>query len=531
MIVLWIVLSFVALVLGIGIGYFLSLQILKSKSKNSELAAKQMLKKAESRSSQILHDAKRNANKIGFNANRFKDNQDKLNNSRRNLQKTEHSLRNREVKVNRAEQIVKTKEERLNAREANFESDLSRRKTKFEQDLKDVREEVFKLRDKYVSQLSSIAGITEKEAQNKVFSEAKEAMSSEISMHYRKTDKELRTKAEDKARYILAHSIQRMASEVVTNITTTSIKLGNKDLKGRLIGREGRNVKALEAATGVNLIINSEDQSEEEIVLSSFDPLRRAIAKMSIEELINDGRIQPERIERTVKKVEEQISKEVVKIGEQAVYDVGLKTLPKELVKIMGKLNYRTSYGSNVLQHSIEVGLLAGSIAAEIGADVETCRTAGFLHDIGKAFTPESNKPHAEIGADLVKSHGLSEDIELAIREHHNPEMTTTESFIVAAADAVSAARPGVRNDGAAKFNERMSDLEKLILEFKGVNKCFAMQSGHEVRVLVNPEVVNDVRAPILAQEIATKIRAQSNIPGEVRVQVIREIRAEAVTS
>ena len=294
-------------------------------------------------------------------------------------------------------------------------------------------------------------------------------------------------------------------------------------MKGRLIGREGRNIRAIEKATGVDLII---DETPEAVTISCFNPIRREIARLALVKLITDGRIHPARIEDMVVKAEEELEKTIWKSGEEAVFDVGVRGLNPEIIKLVGRLKYRYSYGENVLQHSLEVGHIAGMIAAEIGADVNIARAGGFLHDIGKALTHEVEGPHAEIGADIAKKHGVQEPVVKCIAEHHDDEMSSVESYIVAASDAISAARPGARKDTVENYIKRLQELEDIGKEFDGVEKCFAIQAGREIRILVSPENVNDDSADQMARDIAKKIEDDLTYPGQIKVTLIRESRS-----
>ena len=294
-------------------------------------------------------------------------------------------------------------------------------------------------------------------------------------------------------------------------------------MKGRIIGREGRNIRAIEAATGVDLLI---DDVPETITISCFDPVRREVARNALNKLIQDGRIHPSRIEETVEKSRSEVNEIVKSAGQQATFDANVKGLHPELIKLLGRLKYRYSYGENVLQHSIEVGLVAGILASQIGADPQIAKTAGFLHDIGKALTHEVDGPHAEIGADIAKRYGQKDRVVTGIREHHDRNMTTVESFLVAAADAISAARPGARQDTIENYIKRLEALEDVARGFEGVERVYAIQAGREVRVLVDPENINDVTASTLARDIVARIEEELAYPGQIKVVVIRESRS-----
>ena len=335
------------------------------------------------------------------------------------------------------------------------------------------------------------------------------------------------SEADDKAKEILASSMQRYASEVVRDSSVSSINLPNEEMKGRIIGREGRNIRAIENSTGVDLIVDEEPES---ISVSCFDPIRKRVAVVAINSLIKDGRIHPARIEELVEKSKNEVMIEINKAGQKAIFDINVKGLSKEIVDLMGRLKFRYSYGENVLQHSIEVGRFAGILGGQIGLDVEICKTAGFLHDLGKALSHEIEGSHAEIGADIARRNSLDDKIVTAIKEHHDRDMTSPESYVVAAADAISAARPGARNDSLERYIERLTSLEDIALGFEGVERCFAIQAGREVRVMVNPEEIDDAKASTLARDISKEIKQELNFPGQIKVIVIRETRAIQTT-
>ena len=330
--------------------------------------------------------------------------------------------------------------------------------------------------------------------------------------------------AEEKAQLILLTAMERMSSDVTADRTVTSLKLPDDEMKGRIIGKEGRNIQALQRATGVDILV---DDTPGMIVLSSFAPVRRQVARLALENLMKDGRIHPARIEEVVEKAEKEISKEVMRAGEDAAREVGVLGLPKELLRLVGELKYRTSYGQNVLKHSTEMAHIAGLIAEEIGADVKTVKTAALLHDMGKAVTHKMEGKHHHIGAELARKYGLSEAICHAIEAHHDDiEATTPEALVIRVVDAASAARPGARNISAENFVERMRELENVATSFDGVAKAYAISAGREVRVIVEPTKIDDLSAVKMARDIATKIESTMQYPGTIKVNVIRETRA-----
>jgi ribonuclease Y len=349
-------------------------------------------------------------------------------------------------------------------------------------------------------------------------------MREEASQRLRQWEAKLKEEADEKAQDILSLAIQRLASDVVSEVTVATIPLPSDEMKGRLIGREGRNIRALEQATGVDLII---DDTPEAVTLSSFDPARREVARLALTKLILDGRIHPARIEEVVGKTKEEVDVAINKAGEEAAYQAGVHGLHPELVKLLGRLKYRTSYGQNVLAHSSEVSYLAGMIAGELGANVATAKKAGLLHDIGKAVDHEVEGTHAAIGADLAKQWDKSPEVVQGIAEHHGETATTgVWGFIISAADAISSARPGARRESLEHYLKRLKALEDIAAGFKGVEKSYAIQAGREIRILVKPEEIDDLGAMRLARDIAKKIEESLGYPGQIKVTVLRETRA-----
>jgi ribonuclease Y len=345
----------------------------------------------------------------------------------------------------------------------------------------------------------------------------------DMAQRIREIEAQLKDEAESRAREIVAVAVQRCASDVVSETTVSAIPLPNDEMKGRLIGREGRNIRTIEHATGVELII---DDTPETVTVSCFDPIRREIARMAIEKLILDGRIQPARIEEIVEKSKNEVEKSIKKAGEEAAYEAGVAGLHPELIKLLGRLKYRTSYGQNVLKHSLEVSHFAATIAAELGANVNVCKTAGLLHDIGKAADQEVEGPHALIGAEMAKRWVKSPKVIRAIAEHHGEtDEMSEEGFIVSASDAISGSRPGARGESVDQYLKRVKALEDLAVSFSGVEKSFAIQAGREVRVLVKPREIDDLGTIRLAKDIAKKIEETLEYPGQIKVTVLRETR------
>ena len=434
----------------------------------------------------------------------------------------ESELREQRSELHRMERRLSNREENVEGRAGNLdrrEGKLNQRETSLES----IRDELEGQKEQGLRQLESISNLSLGDARQMLMARAEEEMQYELAARYRDLEERAREEASDKARNVLSQAIQRLAADVVSEVTVTSVPLPNDDMKGRLIGREGRNIRAIEKNTGVDLII---DDSPEMVSLSCFDPIRREVARISLTKLIADGRIHPARIEEMVAKAEKEVADTVWKNGEQATFDSGVRGLHPEVVKLLGRLRYRYSYGENVLQHSLEVSWLAASMAAEIGLDVRTAKTGGLLHDIGKALTHEVEGPHAEIGADIASRYNVSSKVKTCIAEHHDDEMSTPEAFVVAAADAISAARPGSRRDTVENYTKRLEALEEVGRAFDGVEKCFAIQAGREVRIMVQPQTIDDVAASKMARDVVKKIQETQVYPGQIKVTVIRESRA-----
>ena len=494
--------ALVSVVIGSVFGFQLH-NLLSAKSQRAvDEASAQQLRRADARSKEILLEAKEQALKVRS------DTEAKLNEQQLDIQRQQSRLEAREETLQNKSELIENAESDLSTQVINLE----KQKTKID-DLKLEAEE----------KLEAISGLSLADAKQQLIDQAEEDLEFELARRYRDAELEAQDEADHKAREILAASMQRLAAEVVSEATVTSITLPNDEMKGRIIGREGRNIRAIEAATGVDLLI---DDVPETITISCFDPVRREVARNALNKLIQDGRIHPARIEETVEKSRSEVNEIVKSAGQQATFDANVKGLHPELIKLLGRLKYRYSYGENVLQHSIEVGLVAGILASQIGADPQIAKTAGFLHDIGKALTHEVDGPHAEIGADIAKRYGQKDRVVTGIREHHDRNMTTVESFLVAAADAISAARPGARQDTIENYIKRLEALEDVARGFEGVERVYAIQAGREVRVLVDPDNINDVTASTLARDIVARIEEELAYPGQIKVVVIRESRS-----
>lgn len=465
--------------------------------------ADQTIADAKTKASDIVLKAKDEALKLAEDAKREE------NERRKGWEKTESRLAERESNLDKKLDELDKRAEGLRAQEDEVEA---------------LKDEIRDIRTRQQEKLEKIAGLKKQEAAEKLMEMTERDIKNDLTGLVAKLQNDAKDTAEDQAQMILVTAMERMSSEVTAERTVTAIKLTDDEMKGRIIGKEGRNIQALQRATGVDILV---DDTPGMIILSSFDPLRRQVARMSLEMLMKDGRIHPGRIEEVVAKAEKEIEKEVLRAGEDAAREVGVIGIPKELIHLMGELKYRTSYGQNVLLHCVEMAHMAGLIAEEIGADVRITKTATFLHDMGKAVTHKIEGKHHHIGAELARKYGMDERIVHAIEAHHDDiEATTPEAVIVRVCDALSAARPGARNISAENFAERMRDLENIANSFPGIDKSYAISAGREVRVIVRPENIDDLSAIKLARDIANKIESTMQYPGTIKVNVIRETRA-----
>ncbi len=501
MILLVLITGIVSGAVGFGIKLFLD-QRSQIASRN---AANQQINMAQERSQEILLEAKESSLQLRLESEK------EINEEKRKIRQDQSKIDSLKEKVEK--QISELDQEKLSISE----------QVKFvEQQQKDLSNS----RELYAKKIEDASEISYEDAKNILLKEAQEDIEHKVAKKFRAAEEELELKVEDHAKNIIAGAVQRFASDVVAEETIQAVSIPSEDMKGRLIGRDGRNIRAIEKATGVDLIV---DESPESVTVSCFDPIRRQVAINALNELIKDGRIHPARIESISEKSRKEINKTIRKAGEDATFESYVKGLHPEIVNMMGRLKYRYSYGENVLQHSIEVAHLGALMANEIGADEKICRTGGFLHDIGKALTHEVDGPHAEIGADLVNKYEMDPKIVTVIREHHDSDFSMTESFIVAAADALSASRPGARRDSAEAYIKRLKDIEEIALSFEGVEKCFAIEAGRELRVMVDPIRVNDDESALLAKNIVEKIESSLNYPGQIKVIVIRESRSTEI--
>lgn len=431
------------------------------------------------------------------------------NERRREWKKTENRLADREVSLdNKLDQLDK-RSDKLRAQEDEVE---------------ELKVEIRAIRTRQQEKLEKIAGLKKSEAAEKLMQMTESDIKEDLIGLVNKLQHDAMEDAEERAQTILVTAMERMSSEVTAERTVTAVKLTDDEMKGRIIGKEGRNIQALQRATGVDILV---DDTPGMIILSSFDPIRRQIARVTLEMLMKDGRIHPARIEEVVIKAEKEIEKQIARAGEDAAREVGVVGIPKEMLRLLGELKFRTSYGQNVLMHSTEMAHMAGLIAEEIGADVRITKIATLLHDVGKAVTHKIEGKHHHIGAELASKYGMDERIVHAIQAHHDDiDATTPEALIVRVCDALSAARPGARNISAENFSERMRDLENVAMSFKGIDKAYAISAGREIRVIVSPKNIDDLSAIKLARDIAIKIESTMQYPGTIKVNVIRETRA-----
>ena len=479
---------------GVGVGGFVGYQ--RTRQINGKNQIERDLADAKTKASDIVLKAKDEALKIE-------------NERRKEWQKTENRLADRERTLDNKLEELDRRAEKLRTHEDEVDN---------------LKNEIRDIRTRQQEKLEKIAGLKKKDAADKLMQMTERDIKQDLAGLVSKLQHDAMDDAEERAQMILVTAMERMSSEVTAERTVTAVKLTDDEMKGRIIGKEGRNIQALQRETGVDILV---DDTPGMIVLSSFDPIRRQVARLSLEMLMKDGRIHPARIEEVVAKAKKQIDKEVRQAGEDAMRETGVVGIPKEMLLLLGELKFRTSFGQNVLKHSTEMAQIAGMIAEEIGADVRITKIATLLHDVGKAVTHKIEGKHHHIGAELARKYGMDERIVHAIEAHHDDiEATTPEAIIVRVCDAASAARPGARNVSAENFAERMRDLENVATSFEGIDKAYAISAGREVRVIVKPQSIDDLSAIKLARDIATKIESTMQYPGTIKVNVIRETRA-----
>ena len=505
------VFTVIALIVGLGVGVFAGItyrkKVAEAEIGSAEIQAKKIIdegiKQAETKKKELLLEAKEDIIRAKND--------------------NERDMKERRTELNQLEKRLVSKEESLDKKMESLEhrSETLNRKIKENSDL---QEEIKKIRDSELSRLEHVAGLTAAEAKEEMLSKIESEVRHETAMRIIEIESEMRENAEMKAKEIISLAIQRCAADYSSEATVSVVPLPSDDMKGRIIGREGRNIRTIETLTGVDLII---DDTPEAITLSSFDPVRREVARIALEKLITDGRIHPSRIEEMVEKAKREVDLSIKQAGERATFETGIHGINNELIKILGRLKFRTSYGQNVLVHSIEVAHLSGIIADELGVDNTLAKRAGLLHDIGKALTQEVEGSHVQLGVDIARKYKENKDVIHAIEAHHNDvEPRTIIAMIVQAADAISAARPGARREDLDNYIKRLQKLEEISESFDGVEKAYAIQAGREIRIMVKPEEVNDEQMVLVARDIVKKIEAELEYPGQLKINVIRESRA-----
>ncbi len=486
--------------------------IIRKKIAESKIAG------AENEAKRLLEDAKREAeNKKKEEIFKAKE---EIMQSRNELDK---EIRERRGEIQLQEKRLIQKEENFEKRSDNFEKKEKELEKKVE-DIEVEKQKVQETLQKQLEELEKISGLSKQEAKDILLQEVEKNITEDVAVIIKEKEQKIKEEADKKAREILSYTIQKCAADHTSESTVSIVSLPNDDMKGRIIGREGRNIKAIENLTGIDLII---DDTPEAVIISGFDPLRREIAKIALEKLINDGRIHPAKIEEMVEKAKEEVLATIKAEGERACLETGVNGLNPEIVRLLGKLKYRTSYGQNVLNHSIEVANLARIMADELGLDSKRARRAGLLHDIGKALDHDMEGTHVEIGVDILKKFKENELVINAVEAHHGDvEPQTLEAVLVQAADAISASRPGARRETLEAYIKRLEELEKIADSFEGVEKSFAIQAGREVRIIVKPDKISDAQMTILARDVAKKVEDEMEYPGQIKVNVIRESRA-----
>lgn len=506
--------SILVFVLGLIIGIILILVINYLKNKSIEKNAESIIDKAKKEADKIKRDSlfetKEDIHKLKMEADK------EIKERKQEALKAEERLIQRENSIDKRDEAMQNREKSLDEKEKNIQ--------KKQEEIQELKEKMEDIKREELENLEKISGYSKEKAREEVMKMVEEKMSREIATYIKERETEAKLDADNKAREVLVNCMQKYAADVTNEQTVSVITLPNDEMKGRIIGREGRNVRTIESVTGVDLII---DDTPEAIVISSFDPLRREIARLTLEALIKDGRIHPARIEELYDKMCNDVNQKIKEYGKNTAYELGLSKIDPELLEIIGKLNFRTSYGQNALKHSKEVAYISGLLAAELGENVNLAKRAGLLHDIGKAIDFEMEGSHVDIGVDIAKKYNESKTVINAIASHHGDTAPTSIiSVIVNIADTISASRPGARNDSSENYFQRLEQLETIGNETKGVDKTYAVQAGRELRVIVKPDEVDDLMSYQIAREIKDKIESQMQYPGTIKVTVIRETRA-----
>lgn len=502
-----VIIAFIALIIGVFIGIYIRKVIAEGKIRTAEEEAKKIieegLKTADTAKKEYLIEGKEEIHKM-------RNEIEKENRERRNeIQRHEKRLIHKEEVLDKKSDSLEKKEEFFNKKLKNIE---------------EKEKETNEIYDKQIHELERISGLTTDQAKDILLSDIRKEISHEAAIMIKEIENKAKEEADKKSREILSYAIQKCSADHVAETTVSVVNLPSDDMKGRIIGREGRNIRTLETLTGIDLII---DDTPEAVILSGFDPIRREVARIALEKLISDGRIHPARIEEMVEKAKKEVDNHIKEVGEQATFDTGIHGLHPEIIRLLGRLKYRTSYGQNVLKHAVEVSHLAGIMAAEIGADVKVAKRAGLLHDIGKAVDHEIEGPHVAIGVDILKRFKENKDVIHAVEAHHDDvEASSVEAILIQAADAISAARPGARRETLESYIKRLEKLEEIANSFEGVEKSFAIQAGREIRIIVDSNLVSDLDIVHIARDIVKRVETELDYPGQIKVNVMRESRA-----
>ncbi|MBN1218761.1 MAG: ribonuclease Y [Anaerolineae bacterium] len=499
----YILVAVITLVLGAAGGYFYYRQVSEQKVKSADVLAKGIIAEAEAKSKELELQSKEEAIRLRGEAEK------EINRKRQELDRIEERLQRRQESLDRRFENIEKRERNLNKRQ----SQIDRRANEIE-----------KLNEERLAELERVSSMSRDEAKEMLLEAVETEARQDLARILRQVEADVKEEADRKARKIIALAMQRIASDQVSETTVSSVPLPSDDMKGRIIGRQGRNIRAFENATGIDVIV---DDTPEAIILTGFDPVRREVARLAMSRLITDGRIHPARIEKLVQKVREEVDQIIQEEGERAVYEAGVHRLHPDLIKLLGRLKYRTSYGQNQHAHAVEASRLAVIIANELGAEIEICREGALLHDIGKAVDHEVEGPHAIIGADIAKRCGVNPQVINCIASHHHEvEQESLEAVIVEVADAISGARPGARRESLENYVKRIRALEEVANSFKGVEESFAIQAGREIRIIVRPEEVDDYEAIKMSKDIARRVEESLEYPGQIKVTVVRETRA-----
>ena len=507
-------LSILLIIFGLVCGFGLTFLVAFLREGTTSKKIDKMLSDAEKNADKIKRDAVMEAKEKSYQLKLEVDKD--IKEKKAELKDSENKLLQRESSLDKRDEICQKRESNLDEREEKL---IQRQK-----DIQEKEAKVEEIKKEQISLLEEISGYSKEKAHDLIMKNVKESMSREIAIYISEQENDAKMTADKKAQEMIVSSMQKYAADIASDQTVTVVSLPNDEMKGRLIGREGRNIRTIEAVTGVDLIIGD---TPEAVVLSSFDPLRREMARLTLETLIKDGRVHPTRIEEVYDKVCKETKEKILEYGNSALFELGITKMAPELIEIIGRLHFRTSYGQNALQHSIEVANLAGLMAGEIGEDVSLAKRAGLLHDIGKAVDHEIEGSHVSIGVELAKKYGENDVVINAIASHHgDSEATSVISTLVAVADALSASRPGARNDSLENYVKRLTQLEEVANDIDGVSKAYAMQAGRELRVIVEPDEIDDLEAHRVARDIKEKIESTLNYPGTIKITVVRETRA-----